>query len=74
MIKKHHKFLASPLGSYVRHFAGIILALWFVEISEGRDMWSTDIAMLKRVVSGAVISVLPVIINWLNPANKNYGK
>lgn len=72
--KKHHNFMASPFGTLIKSFMATVLTLWLVELNEGHNMFDGGFDMWKKLLTGGMVSVLPVIINWLNPAYKNYGK
>lgn len=64
-------FLANtPLGTAVKTFVAVLLsaviASWATDGAISFDKWQT------WVVS-ACVSALPVIVNWLNPADGRYG-
>lgn len=65
------KFLNSPAGSWVKVFVSAILGFVLTNISNGVDIFSIE---WKSLLSAALASVLPVIINWLNPSDKRYGE
>lgn len=71
---KVHRFMASPLGSLLKHFIFIVLSLWLVEIQEGHDLFKFDVAMWKKFITAGFVACMPVVMNWLNPKYKNYGK
>lgn len=74
MTTKHNKFWATPLGSLIKHFISIILTLWLIELQKGINLFSFDWDMWSQIITAGVVSCIPVVINWLNPAYKNYGK
>ena len=67
------KFLTTPVGSFIKHFMSVILALYLAELTAGHDLFSMDVAMYKKIISGAVVSCLPIVINFLNPNYSQYG-
>ena len=68
--KKLGKLFASPVGSLLKAFIATIITLWLVELQQGTDLFSMDLTMVKKLLTGGVVSILPVIINWLNPSYK----
>lgn len=38
------------------------------------DLWCMDMESIKALLSAGVIAGMPVILNYLNPEYKNYGK
>jgi len=61
------KFLNTMYGSWVKIFISAILAM---VISKG-DIYSVT---LKDCINAGIISILPIIINYLNPHDTRYGK
>lgn len=61
------KFLNSIYGSWLKVALTAILTMI---IAKGNIYEVT----LEEVISAAVVSVLPIIINWLNPHDPRYGK
>ncbi len=61
------KFLNSIYGSWVKTFVSAILTMI---IAQG-DIYSVT---LKDCLSAGVISILPIIINYLNPNDTRYGR
>lgn len=73
MKNKFGKFLATPIGSIVKHFFFILAVLWYEQYESGVDLWSMDWLMWKKLIAVAVGSCLPMIINYINKDYKNYG-
>lgn len=71
---KFHKFWVTPIGSLVKHFLFIVLSLWLIELQKGRSLFDGDVRMWLDFMTAAFVSCLPTVMNWLNPAYKNYGK
>jgi hypothetical protein len=61
------KFLNSIYGSWLKL---VFTAILTMIISKGNIYEVT----LEECISAAVISILPIIINWLNPNDTRYGK
>lgn len=61
------KFLNSIYGSWLKVALTAILTMI---IAKGNIYEVT----LEEVISAAVVSVLPIIVNWLNPHDPRYGK
>ena len=61
------KFLNTMYGSYVKVFLSAVLTMI---ITKGNIYLIT----LEECISAGVISILPIIINYLNPNDKRYGK
>jgi len=61
------KFLNSIYGSYLKVFLSAILTM----ILAKGDIYSVT---LKECISAGVISILPIVINYLNPNDTRYGK
>jgi hypothetical protein len=61
------KFLNSIYGSYLKVFISAILTM----ILAKGDIYSVT---LKECISAGVISILPIVINYLNPNDTRYGK
>ena len=61
------KFLNSIYGSYLKVFLSAILTM----ILAKGNIYSVT---LKECISAGVISILPIVINYLNPNDTRYGK
>ena len=61
------KFLNSIYGSYVKVFLSAVLTMI---IAKGNIYLVT----LEECISAGVISILPIVINYLNPHDNRYGK
>jgi len=66
--------LSSPLGTFIKSFLSIVLAMWVAELSNGHDLFSFDIVMAKKLIVAGIIPNIHVLINWLNPQYTQYGK
>jgi len=63
-------FMNTAVAGYLKVLLATILSLVLVNMSNGVDLFSMD---WKQIVSAAVASIIPVIINWLNPNDPRYG-
>jgi hypothetical protein len=61
------KFLNSIYGSWLKIFLSAILTM----VMAKGDIY---LVTLKECISAGIISILPIIINYLNPLDKRYGK
>ena len=61
------KFLNSIYGSWLKIALTAILTM---VITKG-NIYEVS---LEECISAAVISILPIIVNWLNPHDTRYGK
>lgn len=67
------KLLASPLGTFIKGFLSIVLAMWVSELSSGHDLFSMDLPMIKKLIVAGLIPNIHILINWFNPEYKGYG-
>jgi len=68
-----NKLFSSPLGSFLKAFIATTLTLYLVELQQGHQLFSMDGTMIQKLLTGALVANLPVIINWLNPHYEGYG-
>jgi hypothetical protein len=61
------KFLNTIYGSWIKVFLSAVLTMI---IAKG-DIFAVS---LKECLSAGAISILPIIINYLNPHDTRYGK
>jgi hypothetical protein len=66
------KFFNSPAGSWVKAALVAVLSGILIKIQEGVDIW--QVSSLKELGTIAVVAVIPVVINYLNPQDTRYGK
>lgn len=66
------KVMSSPLGSFLKAFLVAFLTILVSKYNEG--VTCTNVECLKSVAIAALFSIIPVIINYLNPEYKGYGK
>lgn len=69
-----NKILATPFGSFIKAFAATVLTQYLIELQEGHDLFTMDVAMTKKLLTAGVVANFPVIVNYLNPSYKGYGK
>jgi len=64
------KFLAGPIGSWLRVFAGAVLSAFLLSLTSAASISFVD---WQTWVIAGLVSVLPVIVAWLNPADLRFG-
>ncbi len=71
-MKKFEDWLAaSPLASALKVFVAIVLGMAVADfVAKG----SINFSAWQTWVIAGLASAVPVIINWLNPADTRYGK
>lgn len=62
---------ASPLASAAKVFVGTVLAL---AVADFATTGSLDLSRWQPWVVGALSAAVPVVVNWLNPADPRYGR
>ena len=64
-------FLNTMFGSYLKVFLTVVLSQY---LAMGVGIFDLDAESLKTLASAGVASLIPVIINSLNPNDTRYGK
>lgn len=67
------QFLNSPIGSWLKIFTAAALTQYLVVLMDP-DQTVLCMQTLKEIGVAGAVSVLPVVINWLNEADPRYGK
>lgn len=57
--------------SYVKVFAATVLALF---LADGADLFAVDAGDLRTWLAAGLASILPLIITWLDPSDKRFGR
>lgn len=71
---KFGKWLSTPVGSWAKVFlAAFIGQLLYAFVHDGISIFDVNIEMLEKALTSAVVAILPVVINALNPADTRYG-
>lgn len=68
------KELNSIYASWLKVFISSVFGAYLIMLQEGTNLFSWDLAMVEKLLTAGVVSTLPIIINWLNPADERYGK
>lgn len=68
------KELNSIYASWLKVFASAVLGAYLVELQNGRQLFNWTFDMVESLLTVGVVSMIPIIINWLNPADDRYGK
>lgn len=66
------KLLATPFGSFLKAFVVAILTIMMANYTDNKAVCN-DWACWKTLLIAAAFSVVPVIINYLNPKYTQYG-
>ena len=67
------KFLASPVGSAVRIFVGLVLGAYVASLSAGGALVPST-GDWQTWAGAAIVVALPVIIAAINPQDPRFGK
>lgn len=62
---------STPLGSAAKTFAAVLVAAAVADFSSSG---SVSLSGWQPWVIAGLVSALPPIINWLNPADRRYGR
>jgi hypothetical protein len=46
----------------------------FNRVQNGVNLFSWNLEMVESLLTVGVVSVIPIIINWLNPSDTRYGR
>ena len=68
------KNLNTIFASWLKVFISAILGAYLIELQNGVNLFSWNMEMVETLLTVGVVSVLPIIINWLNPTDTRYGK
>ena len=68
------KELNSIYASWLKVFASAVLGAYLIELQNGINLFSWDLNMVEKLLTAGFVSTLPIIFNWLNPADPRYGK
>jgi len=61
-------------ASWLKVFASAVLGAYLIELQNGRQLFDWTFDMVESLLTVGVVSMIPIIINWLNPADERYGK
>lgn len=62
---------SSPLASALKVFVAVVLGM---AVTDFATSGSIDFGNWQAWVIAALVSAVPVVVNWLNPADARYGK
>lgn len=68
------KFPIKEFTTFAKAFLATVLSQYLIELQEGHQLFTGDIVMLRKLLTAGLVSNLPVLINWLNPKYKAYGR
>ena len=67
------KFLASPVGSAVRVFAGLVLGYFVLDLEQEHGIHVSLEDLGTWVAAGLAVAV-PIVIAAINPADPRFGR
>ena len=68
------KNLNTIYASWLKVFIASILGAYLVELQNGTNLFSWSLDMVESLLTVGVVSLLPIIINYLNPSDTRYGR
>lgn len=68
------KLLSTAFGTFLKAFTATVLTQYLIELQEGHQLFTMDLPMTQKLLTAGIVANLPVIINWLNPQYKGYGR
>ena len=68
------KNLNTIFASWLKVFVSAILGAYLIELQNGVNLFSWNLEMIESLLTVGVVSVIPIIINWLNPSDTRYGR
>ena len=67
------KNLNTIYASWLKVFIAAVLGAYLVELQNGTNLFSWNLDMVESLLTVGVVSLLPIIINYLNPHDTRYG-
>lgn len=68
------KFMTTPLGSFIKGFLSIVLAMYIKEvIAAGSIFIPITKDLIDELVIAGLVPNVQILLNWLNPEYKHYG-
>lgn len=64
-------FATSPIASWLRTFAAIVVAMF---IADGADIFAVDATDVRAFLAAGFAATLPAVVRWLNPADVEFGR
>jgi len=61
----------TPLASWFKVFVSALLGAWLVDLTGAGEI---DFSNWQAWLVAALVSLLPVIVNWLNEGDPRYGR
>jgi hypothetical protein len=68
------KNLNTIYASWLKVFIAAVLGAYLVELQNGTNLFSWSLDMVESLLTVGVASLLPIIINYLNPSDTRYGR
>lgn len=73
MLEKFLKFLATPVGSWLRVFVLTVGTLWVADM-RNVGYFHVDLSEWVPWVTAGIAAVLPVIVAWFNTQDPRFGR
>lgn len=73
-MNKLNKKLNTAWASWIKVFIATILTTYLIMLGEGHKLFTWDLSMVEKLLTAGIVSVLPIIINYLNPNDTRYGR
>lgn len=67
------KNLNTIYASWLKVFIAAVLGAYLIELQNGTNLFSWNLDMVESLLTVGVVSLLPIIINYLNPHDTRYG-
>jgi hypothetical protein len=67
------KNLNTIYASWLKVFIAAVLGAYLVELQNGTNLFSWNLEMVESLLTVGIVSLLPIIINYLNPHDTRYG-
>jgi hypothetical protein len=68
------KNLNSIYASWLKVFVTAVLVEYSALLSTGGNLFSWDLNMIERLLTVGILSLIPVVVNYLNPSDTRYGR
>jgi hypothetical protein len=67
------QLFSSPLGSWLKAFLAVAFTIFLSQYTTNGEICFSK-KCITDLLMGALVSTAPILINWLNPEYKGYGK
>ena len=67
------KNLNTIYASWLKVFIAAVLGAYLVELQDGQNLFDWSFEMVESLLTVGVVSLIPIVINYLNPNDTRYG-